>query len=111
MKQLCGAVIDRFTNDMLDHGRKDGKGGLSTKSVKDMLSIIRLSFKYAVKEKIIPPEAIAFSSPKVESKDIQVLSRPEQKSLRLYRCVRKIRTASVFIFAFIPGFASASFVR
>lgn len=81
MKQLCGAVIDLFTNDMLEHGRKDGKGGLSTKSVKDMLSIIRLSFKYAVKEKILPPEAIAFSSPKVESKDIQVLSMPEQKKL------------------------------
>jgi len=81
MKQLCGAVIDRFTNDMLVHGRKDGKGGLSAKSVKDMLSVIRLSFKYAVKEKILPPESIAFSSPKVENKDIQVLSLPEQKKL------------------------------
>lgn len=81
VKQICASTIDRFANDKLEHGRVDGKGGLSPKSVKDMLSVMRLSFKYAVKEGLMPPEAIAFSSPKVTNKDIQVLSVPEQKKL------------------------------
>ena len=50
LKQISSTTIDKFVDDMLSHGRKNGKGGLSAKSVKDMLSIIRLSFKYAAKE-------------------------------------------------------------
>lgn len=81
LKQISSTTIDKFADDMLVHGRKDGKGGLSAKSVKDMLSIIRLSFKYAAKEGLMSMESFEFPIPKNEGKSIQILSFAEQKIL------------------------------
>lgn len=81
LRQISSSTVDRFANDMLEHGRVDGKGGLSPKSVKDMLSIIRLSFKYAVKEGIMTRESVDFATPKNEVKSIQILSFSDQEKL------------------------------
>ena len=37
----------------IDNGRLDGKGGLSHKTVKDMLNIIKLSMMYAIEKNYI----------------------------------------------------------
>lgn len=45
--------IQEFINAKLECGRLDNKGGLSTKSVKEFLNIIKLSLKCAIKNELI----------------------------------------------------------
>ena len=65
--EITQKVIDNFIKDKLDHGRLDGKGGLSPKTVKDITNVLKscldnqnLLFKYKVpikktrKIKILP---------------------------------------------------------
>lgn len=45
--------IQYFINDKLECGRLDNRGGLSNKTVKELLNIIKLSLKYAIKNGLI----------------------------------------------------------
>lgn len=45
--------IQEFLDYKIDNGRLDGKGGLSYKTVKDMLNIIKLSMMYAIEKNYI----------------------------------------------------------
>lgn len=63
----------------LNNGRKDGKGGLAEKTVKDLVTIIKLSLKAAAKEKIIIPATIEIMYPKTEKqKKLKVFSKENQ---------------------------------
>lgn len=63
----------------LSEGRKDGKGGLAEKTVKDLVTIVKLSLKAAAKEKIIIPATIEILYPKTEKqKKLKVFSKENQ---------------------------------
>lgn len=81
LQQFNGSLIEEFAAEKLKNGRKDGKGGLSPKTVKDMLSIIRLSLQYAENNGFVFPNALFFSTPKSTAQSIQVLSADEQRRL------------------------------
>jgi len=77
---LSAVTIDKFTENMLFSGRKDEKGGLSPKTVRDMLSVIKSIMDYARAEYIAVKE-FRFTYPKRKPQTIRVLSKQEQSAL------------------------------
>jgi len=80
MHSLTAADISLFAKEKMENGRKDGKGGLSAKTVRDMLSIIKMIADFAYNENIIGSR-LAITYPKQPPGKIRVLSRKEQSSL------------------------------
>ncbi|MCL1792354.1 MAG: site-specific integrase [Oscillospiraceae bacterium] len=80
MQGLSAKEIGCFSKEKLENGRTDGNGGLSAKTVSDMLSIIKAIFFFAEKEKIING-GFVITYPKNQQKSMRVLSRQEQTSL------------------------------
>jgi len=72
--------VSRFAKEKLERGRANRKGGLSPKTVRDMLTIIKSIMDFALSEKIIS-NRISISYPKHEQQVMRVLSRPEQLAL------------------------------
>ena len=79
--KLTTASISEFAQGKLQHGRVDGTGGLSPKTVRDILSVLKNVLDFAVSEKRIE-NAVAITYPKNQQKKMRVLSRLEQLVLR-----------------------------
>jgi len=77
---LTALAINRFAKEKLESGRADERGGLSPKTVRDMLSIIKSVMDFAWNEKLIA-NRVAIAYPKQQSEAIRVLSRQEQAAL------------------------------
>jgi integrase len=80
MRSLTALDIGRFAKAKLENGRVDGRGGLSAKTVRDMLSIIKIVVDFAYNEKIIGG-TLSITYPKQQKRTMRVLSRQEQLSL------------------------------
>jgi len=80
IQSITTTVISCFAKEKLESGRTGGRGGLSPKTVRDMLSIIKAIMDFAWGEKLIANQ-ISVSYPKQEKSSIRVLSRQEQSSL------------------------------
>ncbi len=78
-------ILQEFLIDMFYNGRKDGKGGLSEKSVKDLATILKCSIKKAINCELISPINLDFNYPKENIKNkIYILSKSEQNKLKEY---------------------------
>lgn len=73
-------MVDRFARDMLRGGRKDGSGGLSPKTVRDILSVTKSVLDYARAERLANPD-LTITYPKRGNQTIRVLSKQEQLAL------------------------------
>jgi len=80
MQSLTAVDISRYAKEKLEKGRKDGSGGLSAKTVRDILSIIKAVADFARSEHIIS-NSLAIAYPKQQQQTMRVLSRQEQSSL------------------------------
>ena len=80
MQNLTAMDVSRFAKEKLESGRVDGKGGLSVKTVRDMLSLIKAVVDYACNENIIS-SGFTIAYPKQQQQAMRVLSRQEQSSL------------------------------
>lgn len=78
--KLMSEDVERFTKGKLESGRIDGKGGLSPKTVRDLLSIIKAVLDFAKEQKYIG-EVITLTYPKYSQQEMRVLSKQEQTSL------------------------------
>lgn len=78
---LSAYAIERYADEKLSNGKVNSKDGLSPKTVKDLLTLIKSVLKYGVTKGLIPSNVISFSAPKVIKKDIEILSKDEQKTL------------------------------
>lgn len=83
MGQVTTALISEFAQEKLQYGRTDGKGGLSVKTVRDILSILKGIIEFAVSEQIIN-SSISITYPKNQQKKMRVLSPSEQLTLKNY---------------------------
>lgn len=72
--------INNFTREKMENGRADGKGGLSAKSVRDILSIIKTILDFGENNDIIS-NGPRVTYPKNHQQSIRVLSRQEQSLL------------------------------
>jgi len=77
---LTAVDIGLFAKNKLENGRADGTGGLSPKTVHDILSIIKSIGDFACKENIIT-DGFAITYPKQQQPNMRVLSLGEQSSL------------------------------
>ena len=82
IKRLKTADFNSFTEEKLKNGRADGKGGLSAKTVRDLLSVINTIMDYACNEMIIS-NRIMITYPKADDQRIRILSRQEQSALEM----------------------------
>lgn len=82
LEDLNHKKIQDFLLDLFKNGRKDGNGGLSEKTIKDITIIIKGSLKKAINEDKVKHFELSFNYPK-DHKDskIYVLSKHEQNKL------------------------------
>lgn len=80
INELTSHQIEIFSKEKLVNGRIDGKGSLSPKRVRDILSILKLAISYAQDQGYIE-KSIKFSLPKVKSQQIEILSKEEEIKL------------------------------
>ena len=65
-------------------GRKDGKGGLSKGTVKDIVTLLKSVSKFAYQEYGLQNVCEGFKASKIKKNEIQVLSNIERKKLEAY---------------------------
>ncbi len=81
INKISTPLMERFVSTKLNNGRLDGNGGLSPKTMSDMLTIIKESFKYAQTAGVVTIcrfDGIRF---KRNSQEMRVLSIFEQQQL------------------------------
>jgi len=81
LNQLSNAVMEKYIDGLLESGRLDGTGGLSGKSVSDILTIIKSTLLYAKSNGCNIICDFSFLSVKHAEKEIRVLTKEEQKRL------------------------------
>ena len=82
MSNLTTSKLNDFIHYKLKSGRLNGKGGLSAKSVRDIMTVYRSIEAYAAKEYGI--RETHFTMPKTEKKQTDVLNAFERKRLENY---------------------------
>lgn len=78
---LTTEIIDAFLKKLLHSGRMDGKGGLSTKTVTDIRSVILLGIEYARRHQYPCAVDTKVFYPRNRRPNIKVMSREEQIKL------------------------------
>lgn len=82
MANLTASRINDFIHSKLTNGRLNGKGGLSAKSVRDIMTVYRSIESYAAREYGL--RETHFTMPKTQSKQTDVLNFVERKRLETY---------------------------
>lgn len=82
--ELTTPIINSFTEHKLKYGKTNGFGGLSAKSVHDILVVMRSVAKYAEREYGYRNPMRNVSMPKSESKEAEVFSKDERSRLQNY---------------------------
>ncbi len=79
---LTTQKLNSFIHSKLQYGRLDGHGGLSAKTVRDIMRVYHSIEQYAVQEYGV--KSTHFTMPKVEGKQLNVLNFSERKRLEQY---------------------------
>lgn len=79
--RISTQLVERFVDDKLRSGRLDGKGGLSPKTVTDIITIIKSSMDYASYNGFSASCNLSKLSVKKKEKEMRVLTIQEQKNL------------------------------
>ncbi len=82
ISNLTTSKLNDFIHHKLNNGRLNGKGGLSAKSVRDIMTVYRSIEAYAAREYGI--RETHFTMPKIEKKQTDVLNPFERKQLENY---------------------------
>lgn len=80
--ELNTPKINTFIKYLLKNGRANGKGGLSSKTVHDIIVAMRSVAKYAEQEYGFRNPMHNISIPKIEKKDVPVLNEVERQKLQ-----------------------------
>ena len=85
LNELNNKIIQKFLLEKYKNGRLDNSGGLSSKTIRDIIAIIKSSLKAATKEGLIESVSLDFIYPKTNIKDkIYTLSKQNQDKLTNY---------------------------
>lgn len=83
ISKISTQLMEKYIQDLLTSGRLDGKGGLSSKTVSDIMAILKNIFEFAHYEghpTICSFERLSF---KKEAKGMRVLTQQEQRDLQV----------------------------
>ncbi len=78
--QLSASVFEQYGKQLMKSGARSGKG-LSSKTTRDILSLLRSACRYAAAKHYISEEVLHFAMPKYVPKKIVVFEKEEQRSL------------------------------
>ncbi len=81
--QLSVETIETFTQHLLKNGKRTGEG-LSDKTVRDILSLLKSMLRYAVSQNQLPATILNFTMPRIVNKSIAVLEPEEQSRLESF---------------------------
>ena len=85
LSDITNAVLNKFFADLLGTGRSE-PNGISEKTAKDVLSVIKTAMNYAKNESLVSGLNINVVLPKEKPKDLRVLSTDEQTVLEKFLC-------------------------
>jgi integrase len=74
VEDLSTEIVERYLNDLLINGRRDGKGGLSYKTVKDNLCLLKQIMQFAQNNGIDTICKLSSIALKQEKKEKEILS-------------------------------------
>ena len=101
MTNLTAASINDFIWQKLNNGRLNGKGGLSAKSVRDIMTVFRSISVYAAREYGF--REIHFTMPKTEQKRLEVLNADERSRLIRFLLANPSRTNAAILLCMFTG--------
>lgn len=101
MTNLTTAKMNDFILQKLRNGRLNGKGGLSAKSVRDIMTVFRSISMYATREYGI--QEVYFTMPKTEQKKTEVLNAAERSRLEKYLINNDNRTNVAVLLCMFTG--------
>lgn len=101
MINLTTGKLNDFINFKLTSGRLNGKGGLSAKSVRDIMTVYRSIENYAVREYGI--KETHFTMPKIDKKQTDILSSTERKRLENYLIYNQNKTSVAILLCLFTG--------
>ncbi len=81
VNRISSVLIEDFVSRKLQHGRLDNSGGLSPKTISDILGVIKGSFKYARSHGAVAACSFENISLRNSSKEMRVLSNSEEQRL------------------------------
>ncbi len=81
---LTANILTQFINSKLDNGRLNGKGGLSPKTVQDIVIILKSALRLAEQIYHLPNQTAAIKAPRTAQPEIQVLDEEEIQRLEGY---------------------------
>lgn len=81
ISKISTSLMEQFVSNKLQNGRIDGNGGLSPKSMSDIMVIVKETFKYAQSYGIVVICSFDRISFKKNSQEMRVLSLLEQQRL------------------------------
>lgn len=85
LKDINHKIIQNFLLELSRNGNKNGKSGLSEKTIKDICIIIKSSIKKAVNDGLINHIELSFNYPKSNKEEkIYILTKKEQNKLTNY---------------------------
>ena len=85
LKEINNKIIQEFLLNKYKIGKLDKSGGLSNKTIRDIVAIIKSSLKFAIKEDLIQNLSLDFIYPKTNIKNkIYTLSKQNQDKLTNY---------------------------
>ena len=85
LSNLNNKLIQEYLINKYKTGRLDGNGGLSYKTIRDIIAVVKSSLKYAIKEEMINNINLDFTYPKIGNKDkIYIMSKKDQERLITY---------------------------
>lgn len=81
LADLTAEKLADFLRQQRLHGRADGKGGLSAKTVSDTLAVLKSALKYAGRTYTLPPGLLDVTPPKPKPKRVQTFGFFETERL------------------------------
>lgn len=77
---IDSTMLENFISNKIDSGKINGHGGLSSKSVKDILSLVKSIIRYGAEKGLINNRALLdVKSPKIPKKSIDVFTQTERE--------------------------------
>ncbi len=84
---LTESDIQKYIVYLYDEGRLDSKGGLTVKSIRDIILVLKLSLEYAYKEKVIPLLNWDLVEYPRENKAHRIISLSKEDEQKLIQCI------------------------
>lgn len=84
VKKISQPMINEYIQELNKNGRKDKKGGLAAKSVKEVIGVFKQILQYAKKEYDFYLPDFEYCLPKSKVHEIQTLTHEEQERLTTY---------------------------